>query len=794
MTKQTKTESPQGNKTVRQPGLLRVSTISLLSVAVLFVGYEIVERTWLTGVAPEILHTLHILRGLSAAAIASALATLLLLRQMDDSPSKNALPPTPRPWKRRLQHVSLRTKIVVPMVGLAVAPALIVGFFAVSQGQQSLRDSVVKRVAFDTDSRARSIREFFHAVRQDLLFLSRTKAIRDLASAGANLPPERLALLRGEVEKELLIFSQGKRAYYQVRYVGADGREAVRLNVEDGLPWIVPVPQLQDKSDRYYVKDALTLQLGAIYVSPMDLNVEHGKVEIPYRGVVRYGTRVVGNDGNAQGILLINIYADFIHSLIGPMPPGVEAWLLADDGTYLGYVGESDERRNLFSLKEQRHVTADYSPEEVSILLSKGRDVQTLETARTLMSVVSIVPAEQSLKRPWRLLISHPRDPIEAPMRYLSVFVFVVTALIAAVAGLTGILVASYLARPVASLRRATREVASGNLGQRLEIATGDEIEELARDFSTMTNRLREAQERLSGWNAELEREVADQTDRLRQLQHGLARADKMAAIGQMTAGVMHEVGNPLAAIKTKIQVSEEEGNVCNDCRATLSEILREVDRLATFLHSFSRLSRLPEPDFKCLAITDVVRDVVVLITPVLRKRGVSLHVEPSAGVPPILGDANQMRHLLINLILNASEASPNGGQIVIRIRCVTMPVVEETSQPAAQSGTTGTCLVSADLPSGLAVEVVDQGTGMPPEVLEKIGNPFYTTKQDGTGLGLATCRQIVRDHKGAMWIESKARMGTTVRLLFPANDEDSLKQEAGNHSHPSRSPLRTDQ
>ena len=157
---------------IQQPNLLRMFIICFLVVSALFFGYEIVERTWLKGVGTEVIHVLHIIRGFSAAAIASLLATLLLLRQTHDMSSDMILSPPERSCKRRLQHVRLRTKIVSPMVALAIIPAITIGIFTISRMQNSLRENAIQRVEFDTASKARAVEEFLNVVQQELKFLS----------------------------------------------------------------------------------------------------------------------------------------------------------------------------------------------------------------------------------------------------------------------------------------------------------------------------------------------------------------------------------------------------------------------------------------------------------------------------------------------------------------------------------------------------------------------------------------------------------------------------------------------
>lgn len=734
---------------------LRAICVCLLPITFLFLGYEIVERAWLRNVDPELLHLLRIMRWLCVAVISAALATMLLLRWLHDSSLyEAALPASTKGWRRRLQHVRVRTKIVVPMVILAVVPAIFVGLFTISSVRTALRTTAIQRLEFDAASRVRTISEFLEDVRGNLRFVSELTAVQDLAGAMASITAERRNDLRRVAERELAIFAQGKRAYYQVRYLDETGSEVIRLNIDQGQVEIVQPERLQDKGDRYYVREALALEPGQIYVSPMDLNVEHGQVELPYRGVVRYAVRVRGSDGRGCGLVVINLYADYVLSLLAPLPAATEAWLVDQDGTYLGYVGESEVRRKLFRLGQGRRLSQDFSSKEASAILENRRAHSILDTSGAFVAFARIEPGGGT-EGPWRLLVAYPRAPIDAPIRHLTAFLSIVLTFAVLAAGVLGVLTGSYLARPIMRLRRATREIAAGDLSRHVDITTGDELEGLASDFNAMTKRLLEARARVSAWNEKLEREVARQTDDLHQLQSALARADKMASIGQMTAGVMHEVGNPLAAIKTKIQVTEEDGTLCSNCQSLCCEILLEVDRLTTFLRSFSRLGKAREPCMELVFMAGVVQGVTTLVTPELRRRGISLRVASSGDTPTIRGDAEQLRHLLMNLILNAMEASSHGDEVLVDVRGLPSGVEE-----SAAAG-------------GVRIEVIDRGSGIPPEIVDRIWDPFFTTRSEGTGLGLSICRQIVEDHQGTIQVRSDADDGTVVTLTFPACEDE---------------------
>ncbi|MDP7398674.1 MAG: ATP-binding protein [Lentisphaeria bacterium] len=659
-------------------------------------------------------------------------------------------------WQRRVQNVRLRTKIIVPMIVLTILPTVTIGYFAISRMRQTLHENAIQAIKFDTVSKARAVERFFDSVQQDLDFLSQLSELRGMIAAKHLGIPSQVTAMRLPLEEKFLVFSQGRDAYYQIRYLDLLGQEVVRINIIDGGAEIVPTAQLQNKQDRYYVLTGLVLNPGETYISPMDLNIEDGKVERPERGVVRFVTAVAGQDGQGAGLLVLNVYSDYLLTLIGPLAPDAEAWLLDHEGQYLGYIGDRNRNTEEYGLAAQRRIADDYSPAQTAEIMHVDDRSIAVETKTAFISSYPILLAHTPTQpaRRFTLMVSRPRGPVETPIQRLTAVSSAALFVVMVVAGVLGVMITRYLTRPILRLREATRAIAAGDL-DRVDVSTNDEIEELADDFNAMAEQLREAHTRLSAWNVRLEKEVQSKTEDLQRLQGGLARADKLASIGQMTAAVMHEIGNPLAAIKASIQVAEEDDTICEECREVMRDITAQVDRLASFLHSFSRLSRLREPVFEDVDIGEIAQGVVNLVTPDLRRRNVSLSLKDEGTSFPLTGDVHQLQQLLINLILNAGEASPADSKVVVRIYA--RPPGTSLTEPR-------TC-----------VEVTDQGTGIEPAVAELIWDPFFTTKPEGTGLGLAICRKIVSDHGGDIALSNHSNGGTTVTVTFGALQQEVI-------------------
>jgi len=227
-------------------------------------------------------------------------------------------------------------------------------------------------------------------------------------------------------------------------------------------------------------------------------------------------------------------------------------------------------------------------------------------------------------------------------------------------------------------------------------------------------------------------------------LQRHLARAEQMAALGELASGLTHEIRNPLGSVSSALQLlRSEEPDPASDRARLLDQMLKELGRASTTLDGLLRLARPQPPEKSAVDLASVARDVARLFEPRLRGRGVRLAVEAPGRVPVLMLDRGQMTQLLLNLLTNSAQAVADGGLIEVRV---------------------------APFPDGEGVllSVADDGVGIPPDQIEKIWDPFHTTKKDGTGLGLPICRQIAELHGGTITVESVPGRGTRVLVLLP--------------------------
>jgi PAS domain S-box-containing protein len=257
-------------------------------------------------------------------------------------------------------------------------------------------------------------------------------------------------------------------------------------------------------------------------------------------------------------------------------------------------------------------------------------------------------------------------------------------------------------------------------------------------------------------------------------------RLDRLASLGAMSASVAHEVRNPLASIKTSMQMLQDdlkaELEMDKGIQEEIAVVLKEVERLDTIVHDLLLFSRPRHLHLAECDIGDLSKRLLHFLQPQCEERGVRVRLVLQ-DMPPAHIDAAQMEQVLMNLFLNALQAMPNGG--VLSVSCQIVHINASQSVPDPNPGFPHTSLLEANLPTSsqegqrdqrtwLELTVSDTGIGIAPDHLAHIFQPFYTTKAHGIGLGLPITRRLIEDHHGHIFVESQLGYGTTVSVRLP--------------------------
>jgi len=322
------------------------------------------------------------------------------------------------------------------------------------------------------------------------------------------------------------------------------------------------------------------------------------------------------------------------------------------------------------------------------------------------------------------LLVGSSRRPLIELQRQIVSTAMLVGGVGIMVAVLASLWFAARVTRPVVLLAEAARRVAAGDLGAKVEVESSDELGELAAAFNRMTE------------------DLAQQKDRTLQ-------AERVAAWRELARRLAHELKNPLFPLQVTVEnlmrakqkAPEMFEEVFHEGTATL---LAEINNLKTIIGRFSEFSKMPQPQRQPTQVNDVVRSVLrVFHAQLQEKNQVAVRTELADTLPEISADPDLLHRALQNLVLNAIDAMPEGGELTIR---------------------------SATLSDGVEISVSDTGSGLTQEECGRLFTPYYTTKQHGTGLGLAIVQSVVSDHGGKISVESTKEKGTTFRIELPCD------------------------
>lgn len=290
-------------------------------------------------------------------------------------------------------------------------------------------------------------------------------------------------------------------------------------------------------------------------------------------------------------------------------------------------------------------------------------------------------------------------------------------------------LLVRFVKNPLDNMVDTMLKVEQGDLAVRIVYDGKDEIGRLIGSFNSMVDRLDVAQK-------ELEQLHFQQ----------LERADRLASIGEMAAGIAHEIKNPLAGISAAVTIIKDDMPDDDPRGAILAEVIEQVKRLDKTVNDLLFFGKPSLPELTCVDINAILMTTLKFAS---QHRGVvqierRINLQPD--LPPVYADGKQMQQVFLNIVLNAYQAMPTGGVL----------------------GITSSLTVRNDI-EYVRVDISDTGSGIPPQILEKIFTPFYTTKAQGTGLGLPICNKLIKLHKGDIRVTSDSSAGTIFTVELPS-------------------------
>jgi two-component system NtrC family sensor kinase len=333
----------------------------------------------------------------------------------------------------------------------------------------------------------------------------------------------------------------------------------------------------------------------------------------------------------------------------------------------------------------------------------------------------------QDKRSKWVLLIETSYDEVFAPIKKIRTTIWLLLGVLLLLSLLMARWVASRLARPVQDLAQTITRYADGESTARYrDNERVDEIGLVGKAFNYLCSTLERTRD---------ERDKAVQS---------VCQSERLAAVGQMAAGIGHEINNPLMNIMSLAKLVEESVEQYNDpeIKADLRTLQDEGERCARIVHGILKFARASEPSYEYFVLGVLMSDTIRLLKHRADAASLTINADIEDDIE-MQGDPNQLQQVFVNVLLNGIHASHSGGEIKVTV---------------CQQG------------DKALIEIADQGKGIPEQEMSRVFNPFYSTKPEGqgTGLGLAVSYGIINKHGGTITIESEENKGTCVRMLLP--------------------------
>lgn len=628
----------------------------------------------------------------------------------------------------RKASLSIVMKVSLLAGTIAALASFIIGSIIINSSSDIVYENALNRLKYETNIKTIRLLADIKNISEDAVYLSATPPIQGIARAFFNGGIDPLDQSNISVWKNRLatIFSELIRAkpnYLQIRYIGVanQGREIVRVDRRGSQIKTIENNELQNKNNTAYFEHAIQKPLGEVYLSDISLNREFGKISKPHTPVVRVAAPIY-HDNKIFGILVINMdFGSIFNTLIKNTPRPLTPYVTNDNGYFLAHPNK--KMTYGFDHGNENTIHKQYK----NLNLKDGDDIRDVEfTFSSNGDVIHIVKAHydpSNEDRFFAVMLATSIENLDAASIKLRYESYLIIGFLVIISLIIAALLSSRLMRPLQFITKASEDIAKGRDVSELPINSNDEIGELARSFDDMRHQLKDK-----------ERELIIS-------QGHVHHANKMSSLGEMAAGMAHEINSPMQSInmiaqRVQRQLKKDMSN--EDINDSMQKITTSVTKISEIIDSLRNISRdSTSDDFVETRLCDLIGDMVNMTEERFKVNNVHFDVNfhDVSENTYVQCQRLQISQVLINLVNNSFDAISESDNKWIKIN-------------------------TTKIADRVRFSITDSGNGITDEELERIFEPMFTTKEigKGTGLGLSISSDIVAQHNGLLYVDKECQ------------------------------------
>jgi two-component system NtrC family sensor kinase len=655
--------------------------------------------------------------------------------------------------KNKIARSSIRARLMKIFTVAIFIPSLVTAIVGVLMIREQVYIQAKARVTSDLEFANQIYQSYLERLR-DSLRIHATRMI--IYGALAKNDP---SVLSAEMERicaaerfDILTVTDtsGKVFYRTTNPALAGDDQSEDAFVQHVLKKNTPISGTVIVSGRELIKDSMELANRAFMeIAPGETDIPPQKTQT-YSGMLLKGAApVFTSNGRFVGVLIGGVLLNRNYDLVDKIRTAVfkqEAYKGQELGTATIFQDDVRISTHVMNSDGSRAITTRASAEIAEAVLQRGKTWRSRSFVVNNWYIAAYAPihdlrgnsigmlAVGILERPYRDIL------------WRNLYVFLgITLLAVIVVSIVAMSVAHHISQPIHAMAYAARKIAEGDYSQKVEVSSNDEIGFLAKNFNRMVSELVGAHQELREWGETLERKVEKRTAELKAVQAHLIQSEKMASVGKLAAGVAHEINNPLTCVLTNSSLILEDLPPDDPRREDLQAVVNETLRCRKIVKGLLDFARQTKPQKQVLSINKTAEDVLMLVRNQASFHNITIQTDLDPELPPVFADADQMRQVVLNIVLNAADAMSQGGELRV---------------------------CSHSNSNHVELNISDTGPGIPEEIKDRLYEPFFTTKKTGTGLGLSIAYGIIERHHGLLKVESSLCHGTTVTVVLPRGSD----------------------